>query len=308
MNRRLRADASLVLATILWGATFVVVKDALAHASVFAFLALRFALATALMALIFRRALPKLDRNQIRAGALIGALMFVGYALQTSGLIYTSPSKAAFITGFGVVLVPIFSALFWRRRINHWVWAGAAAALVGLYFLTVSPQGFTQLNRGDLLVFGCAVVFAFHIIVVGRYSVRHPVGALSFLQVATTAALTALSLPILALTRLEPIRIDWSPELLLAIAITAVFATAIAFSVQVWAQQYTTPTHTAIIFTLEPVFAAITSYILLSERLGTRALSGAVLILAGILLAELKGPAQAAPDSPGPVSESPPLT
>ena len=304
MNRRLRADASLVLATILWGATFVVVKDALGHASVSAFLALRFALATVLMAAIFRRTLPKLDRHQIRAGALIGTLLFGGYAFQTTGLLYTTPSKAAFITGFSVVLVPIFSALLWRRRVNHWVWAGAAAALAGLYFLTVPPQGFTQLNRGDLLVFGCAIVFAFHIIVVGRYSGRHPVGALSFLQVAATGVLTALSLPVLALTGIEPVRMDWSPELFLAVAITAVFATAIAFSVQVWAQQFTTPTHTAIIFSLEPVFAALTSYILTPERLGGRALSGAALILAGILLAELKGPAQAAPDSPGPVSES----
>jgi len=304
MSRRFRADASLVLATILWGATFVVVKDALDHASVFAFLALRFALATVLMALIFRRAVRQLTRSEVRAGALIGALLFCGYVFQTTGLLYTTPSKAAFITGFGVVLVPILSAVFWRRRINRWVWAGAAAALVGLYLLTVPREGFTHLNLGDLLVFSCAVVFALHIIVVGRYSGRHPVGALSFLQVATTGALTVFALPLLAVTGLEPLRIDWSPGLLLAILITAVFATAIAFSVQVWAQQYTTPTHTAIIFTLEPVFAALTSYLVLSERLGARALSGAALILAGILLAELKGPAQAAADSPGPVSQS----
>jgi len=304
MSRRLRADASLVLATILWGATFVVVKDALDNASVFAFLALRFALATVLMALIFRRAFQKLDRHQVRAGALIGTLLFAGYVFQTTGLLYTSPSKAAFITGFGVVLVPIFSALFWRRRINRWVGVGASAALLGLYFLTVPPAGLTQLNRGDLLVLGCAAVFALHIIVVGRYSARHPVGALSFLQVATTGMLTTFALPVVALTGLEPIRINWTAGLLFAVIITAVFATAICFSIQVWAQQYTTATHTAIIFTLEPVFAALTSYILLSERLGARALFGAALILAGILLAELKGPVQAAPDSPGPVSDS----
>src|SRR3970040_1032957 len=119
MSRRFRADASLVLATILWGATFVVVKDALDHASVFAFLALRFALATVLMALIFRRAVRQLTRSEVRAGALIGALLFCGYVFQTTGLLYTTPSKAAFITGFGVVLVPILSAVFWRRRINE---------------------------------------------------------------------------------------------------------------------------------------------------------------------------------------------
>jgi len=304
MSRRFRADASLVLATMLWGATFVVVKDALDYASVFAFLALRFALATGLMAVIFRRALQQLDRHQIRAGALIGSLLFAGYVFQTSGLMYTTPSKAAFITGFGVVLVPVFSAVFWGRRINRWVWAGALAALLGLYFLTVPPEGLRELNRGDLLVLACAAVFALHIIVVGRYSARHPVGALSFLQVATTGVLTVLMLPLVSLTAWEPFRVNWSTSLVFAVLITAVFATAICFSIQVWAQQYTTATHTAIIFTLEPVFAAITSYLLLSERLGVRALLGAALILAGILLAELRGPTQAAVDSPGPVSES----
>jgi len=305
MNRRLKADAALALCTLLWGATFVVVKGALEHASVFAFMAVRFTLAALLMAVIHRAALRQLTRAEIWAGAQIGFFMFTGYAFQTRGLLQTTPSKAAFITGSGVVLVPVLMALFWGRRINRWVWAGALAALVGLYYLTVPLAGFTQLNTGDLLVFICAALFALHIIFVGRYSPHHSVGALSFLQVATTAALTLAALPALAVTGWEPLRLDWNAPLVAAVLITAVLATAVAFSVQVWSQQYTTPTHTAILFSLEPVFAAITSYIVVHERLGRRALLGAGLILLGILLAELKGPTQAAAESPGPVSESP---
>jgi drug/metabolite transporter (DMT)-like permease len=121
--------------------------------------------------------------------------------------------------------------------------------------------------------------------------------------VATTGALSALALPLAAATRWEAPRIEWAGQLVFEVVITAVGATAIAFTVQVWAQQYTTPTHTAILFSLEPVFAAATSYVVLQERLGRRALAGAALILVGILLAELKGPAQASPESPAPVGE-----
>jgi drug/metabolite transporter (DMT)-like permease len=289
---------------LVWGATFVVVKGALEDASVFAFLAVRFALAALLMAMIHRRAVRHLTHAEIWAGAQIGFFMFAGYAFQTLGLIRTTPSKAGFITGFGVVLVPVLMALLWGRRVNRWVWGGALAALLGLYYLTVPAGGFAYLNVGDLLVFVCAVLFALHIIYVGRYSRQHSVGALSFLQVATTAVLTLVALPVASVAGWEPLRLRWTTELLFAVLITAGLATALAFSVQVWAQQYTTPAHTAILFSLEPVFAALTSYVMLGERLGGRGLVGAGLILVGILVAELKGPTQAAVDSPGPVAES----
>ena len=304
MNRRLQADLALALCALIWGATFVVVKDALAFASVFSFNAIRFTLAAVVMGAVYLRALRKLDWAASAAGALIGFFMFGGYAFQTLGLKYTTPSKAAFITGASVVMVPVLLAMFWRRRVSRWAWGGAVAALVGLYLLTVPRSGFSALNIGDVLALGCAVMFAFHIILVARYSPRHSVAALSFLQVAITAILTALCLPLLAATRWEPPFVPWSPNLIAAVLITAVGATALCFSLQVWAQQYTSPTHTAILFSLEPVFAALTSLIVVHERLGARVLAGAILVFIGILLAELKGPAQAGADSPGPVSEN----
>ncbi|MGC1108068.1 MAG: DMT family transporter [Candidatus Acidiferrales bacterium] len=305
MSRRLQADLALALCALIWGATFVVVKDALAFASVFSFNAVRFTLAAIVMGIVYWRALRKLDRATLAAGARIGFFMFSGYAFQTLGLKFTTPSKAAFITGASVVMVPVLLAVFWWRRVSQWVWTGAVAALIGLYFLTVPRSGFSALNIGDLLVLGCAVMFAFHIILVAKYSPRHSVAALSFLQVATTAVLTALCLPVLAATRWEPPFLRWSPSLVAAILITAVGATALCFSLQVWAQQYTSPTHTAILLSLEPVFAALTSLIVVHERLGARVAAGAVLVFIGILLAELKGPAQAGADSPGPVRNTP---
>jgi drug/metabolite transporter (DMT)-like permease len=299
-SKRIRADLALGLAALIWGATFVLVKDALADVSVFVYLAVRFAFAAAVMALFFWRSLRGLTRASVWAGAQIGFFMFAGYAFQTTGLKFTSPSKAAFITGSSVVLVPLLLALFSKRRVNPWIWAGAFAALAGLYFLTIPPEGLGGLNRGDPIVFGCAVSFALHMIVISRYVERHSVGALAVIQVATTAVLAAIAIPIASIAGLEEPHWHWSSTLIAAVLITALGSTAFGFSAQTWAQQYTSPTHTAILISLEPVFAAITSWIVAREHLGGRILLGAGLIFAGILLAELKGAAPMAPESPEP--------
>ncbi|MBI3484843.1 MAG: DMT family transporter, partial [Acidobacteria bacterium] len=181
---------------------------------------------------------------------------------------------------------------------------------IGLYLLSVpaGTAGRTALNAGDVLVFVAAIIWALHIILVAKYSPRHSIGALSFLQVATTAALAAVAMPVFHVLGWETMRVEWTSGLAWRLLVTAVGCTALGFSVQVWAQRHTTPTHIAILFTLEPVFAALTSYIVLHERLGPRALTGGVLILAGILIAELLGPAQAAAESPGPVDEREPFS
>src|ERR1700678_1640284 len=299
-SKRLQADLALALAALIWGATFVVVKDALADVSVFVYIAVRFALAAAVMALFFWRSLRGLTLASIWAGAQIGFFMFAGYAFQTTGLRFTTPSKAAFITGSSVVIVPLLLALFSKRRVNPWIWSGAIAALAGLYFLTVPPEGLGGLNRGDPIVFGCAVMFAVHMIFIGRYVGQHSVGALAVVQVATTAILASFAVPLLAVTGWEPPRFVPTGTLIFAILVTAIGSTAIGFSFQTWAQQYTSPTHTAILISLEPVFAAITSWIVAREHLGGRILLGAALIFAGILLAELKGATPIFPESPEP--------
>ncbi|MGH9717832.1 MAG: DMT family transporter [Candidatus Acidiferrales bacterium] len=302
MSKRLLADLALAFASLIWGATFVLVKDALADISVFAFLAVRFALAAAVMAVIFWRYIRKMNARTVWSGVQIGFCMFGGYVFQTTGLKYTTPAKAAFITGMCVVLVPLLLAIFTRRRITRWVWTGVIAAMAGLYFLTVPPEGLGGLNRGDPLVFVCAIMFALHIIFIGRYVGEHSVGALAFLQVATTAVLSAVFLPVFAVAGWERPRLVWSHELIAAILITAIGSTVIGFSFQTWAQQHTSASHTAIIVSLEPVFAAITSWLLASEHFGMRTFVGAALILAGILTAELMGPAPVVAESPEPIA------
>jgi drug/metabolite transporter (DMT)-like permease len=300
LSKRLQADLALGFTALIWGATFVVVKDALADVSVFVYIAVRFALAAAVMAIFFWRSMRGLTLAAVWAGAQIGFFMFAGYAFQTYGLQFTTPSKAAFITGSSVVIVPLLLAIFSKRGVNKWIWAGAMAALAGLYFLTVPPEGLGGLNRGDPIVFGCAVAFALHMIVISRYVEHHSVGALAVIQVATTAVLATIAIPILSAARVEQPHWHSSPTLIVAVLVTALGSTAFGFSAQTWSQRYTSPTHTAILISLEPVFAAITSWIVAREHLGPRILLGAGLIFAGILLAELKGSSPIAPESPEP--------
>ena len=303
-SERLRADLALTFCTLIWGATFVVVKDALADISVVVYIAVRFSLAAAVMGLVFWRSVRQLKLPTIFAGLQIGAAMFGGYIFQTAGLKLTTPAKAAFITGSSVVLVPLLLAMFGHRRITRWTWTGAASALAGLYFLTVPAGGFGGLNRGDPIVFLCAVMFALHIILIGRHVGDHSVGALAFLQVATTAVLSTMLVPLVAAGGWEKPRLVLSGTAVSAILITAIGSTVIGFSFQTWAQRHTSPSHTAILISLEPVFAAITSWILAREHFGTRTLVGAGMILAGILIAELMGPAPAAPESLEPVARA----
>jgi drug/metabolite transporter (DMT)-like permease len=281
--------------------TFVIVKGALADASIFVFIGVRFTLAAILMGILIRRSVRGLGLQGARAGTRIGLFLFGGFAFQTAGLKYTSASKSAFITGSWVILVPIILGVFGRRRITAGIWAGASAAFAGLYLLTVSGADLGILNRGDLLTLICAFMFALHFIVLGENAAHFPVGALSFLQVATTALLAIIFVPVAAALGWEAPRINFTSTLTFAILATAIGATVICFWLQTWAQQYASPSHAAILISFEPIFAALTSRIMTHEHLSLRMLAGAALIFTGMLLAELKRPAPASPESTAPI-------
>ncbi len=257
------------------------------------------------MAAFRPRVLRNLKREELLAGAALGLFMFGGYAFQTAGLQYTTPAKSGFVTGSSVVLVPLLLAIFWRKHLARWAYGGAFCAVIGLYFLTVpAVKDSSRLNHGDVLTFIAAALYAaVHIISCRRL---HPAPfarrAQRLASAAACAVLAWIAAGTLAALGWQPPHFDASTELYAAIAICAIFATAAAFSIQLWAQQYTTPSHAAIIFTLEPVFAVITSYIVIRERLSARSILGAVFVLGGILIAELLG-APAAPESPEPVFE-----
>jgi len=275
--------------TLIWGSTFVLIKKALLFASPLFFNSVRMSLAAILLAIFYRRQLARLTRPALWAGITVGVFLFLGYAFQTTGLHLTTASKSAFLTGVSAVLVPLLLILIWKAHINHWRAVGIVTAFVGLFFMTVPPgrQGiadFANVNAGDLLTIACAFAFAFQIIFLGRASQRFPFQQIAFLQMTTAAVLSAIVTPLLEHAHLELSRL-----VVTAILVTGILGTAVAFTVQAWAQQFTPATHAALIFTLEPVFAWLTSFIVLKERLGIRAGAGALLILAGVLVSELLG-------------------
>jgi drug/metabolite transporter (DMT)-like permease len=284
---RWRADLALVLVALMWGATFVIVKRALTEISTFYFLAIRFTLASLCLLALFAGAFRAAGWNAVlrglRGGAAAGVFLWLGYTLQTFGLKYTTAGKSGFLTGFYIVLVPPIAAVVFRKRPQWIEVAGILVATAGIFLLTLpSVQGEFHVNPGDLLTIGCAVAYAFHLLVLGYYSQRERFEAVTFGQIATTALLSAVALV------LEPPKVVWGANVLFALVVTAVFATAVAFALQTWAQQYTTPTRTALIFALEPVFALAAAVLIGGEALTIGGLAGGALILAGILAVELK--------------------
>lgn len=304
LTRRLKADLSLGLISFIWGATFVVIKSALTDVSPLVFILLRFALASLLLLLLLRGRASLRQAGLVKAGALVGFFLCAGYIFQTVGLVYTTPTKSAFITALSVALVPLTLVVVLRRRLGSGAVAGAALAVVGLYFLTV-PPGELTMGRGDLITLVCSLAFAAHIVAVGHYAPRFGYAGLAVLQVGAAFVVAAAALPVAATAGWEIPRLVWTPRVFGALVVTAVFATALAFAVQSWAQQFTSPTHTAILYSLEPVFAALTSYVVFAEQLSGRGWLGAGLILAGVLVAELRGPT--APDVPGMAAPANPL-
>jgi len=289
-TRLLKAHILLVLMTFMWGSTFVLIKAALASISPLLFNAIRMTLAAIIMVVLYRKEVARLTPQATRAGVVVGIFLFLGYQLQTTGLQLTTPSKSAFLTGVSTVLVPLFLILFWRARTHIWRVLGISCAFIGLFLMTV-PAGreamadFARINGGDLLSLGCAVAFAFQIIFLGRATRHFPFEQIAVLQLSVAAVFMLVAAPLV-----EHPRLQLTPTVVAAILITGVLCTAVAFTVQAWAQQFTPASHAALIFTLEPVFAWRTSLVYSGERLGARAGIGALLIVAGVLMSEVLDP------------------
>jgi len=268
---RLRAELALAAVAFIWGSTFVIVKEALHDVSTFLFLALRFTLASLLLAFWLRRRLAQPAHFGWRGGALCGLLLFLGYALQTAGLRWTTASNSAFITGLYVVMVPLLGSLVYRNRPRPAEQGGAALAVCGTAQMSGGlPSAW---NRGDVLTAACAAAFAGHMLAVERYSRRMDFERLSLMQIAMVAALSW------AAAAGEAPRIAWSGRLWFALLATSVLA---------WAQGQTTAARAALIFALEPVFAGLVAWAAAGERWTAASLAGAALILAAIVLVELK--------------------
>ncbi|HBY57626.1 MAG TPA: multidrug DMT transporter permease [Candidatus Atribacteria bacterium] len=277
----IKAEIYLLGIVIIWGSTFAIIKDVLDQIMPFTFLAYRFLLAVLILSVIFWKRIKSIDKIILKKGFLIGIFLFLGYAFQTVGLKYTTATKAGFITGLSVVLVPIISYLFFKEKINRNSIIGVVFAVVGLWFLNYNSS--YNFNLGDFLVLLCAVSFAMHIISVGLYTKKMDYVLLVIVQLATVFVLSLL----IALFFERPdIHLSYSFNVWWSIILTGVFATALAFYMQNRFQRYSTATKTAIIFSGEPLFSAIFAYLLLGEKVGLIAWIGGFFIIFGMIVSQ----------------------
>ncbi len=280
MKNRYKADFSLLLVTFVWGFTFSVTKNSLDFISPFNFLSLRFGLAFLISLLIFIKYLKLINKKLLLHSAFIGLFLFGGYALQTIGLQYTTVSNSGFITGLSVVLVPIISAILFKKIPRKESVIGVSLAFIGLFFMNF--QNGMSINIGDLLTFFGAFCFGLHIISVGHFAQKDNPTVIAIFQIGFVSLYSSI-----ASIFTESYIFPHQTYVLSALFITAFFATVGAYLIQNRAQQYTTSTRTALIFTMEPVFAGISGYFI-GERMTYLSIIGGVLILIGMIISELK--------------------
>jgi drug/metabolite transporter (DMT)-like permease len=272
------ALVALIAVTVVWGVTFVQVKDAVDIYPLFAFLAVRYAIATGVLGIAGAPRLRSLGRSGFAAGAILGALLGIGIGLQTAGLQRTTVSSTGFITGLYVVLTPLFGLLLFRTRVGLEVWAGVVLSLVGLGMLSGVHVGSTV---GDALVLASTSAQALQIVMVERYANRYDAIALTLVEMATCCLgflVIAVALGDLSLPRGWTV---WG-----ALLVTGIFASALAYLIQVWAQQRMSAARIALVFALETVWAGFFGYVLDGDRLGVLGWGGCAAILGAIVLAE----------------------
>ena len=303
----LAADGAILLTTLIWGSTFAVARGVLDHWPPLTYLALRLPLAALVFAALFPRQVFGAPRAAWGAGATLGLLMGAGFIGQTVGLLYTTPAKSAFITGITTPLVPVVAYLFWRARPSRENLAGIVLASVG-GALILAPADAASVNAGDIITLSTTVLFAAHIALMSAYARRFDVRQLSALQVTAAAALVLLAwLGVRAFAALsgthalppgfarEAEPLAWSAAVAWRLAYLSLVATVATFMLWTWGQARMSATHAAVIFSLEPVFATLFAVLLRgsAEWTGGRATLGAILVLTGVIVSELRWGAKA---------------
>lgn len=289
--KRWQADLTLGMIALIWGSTFVLVKNALDTVDPLTFLGWRFLAAVTTLMILFWRRVQHTTRQELIAGGLLGLFLASGYTFQTIGLQTTTTAKAGFITGLSVVIVPLLATVLLRRPPGKWPTVGILAATVGLACLSLNDN--LSVASGDLWVMACAAAFALHIVAVSRFSPGMDAVRLAIIQIGLAGILCYAAAFIF-----ESPRVDLPGDTWFAIIFTGLFATALVFSLQVFVQRYTTPTHTALLFSLEPVFAAFFGWWWASETLGAREIIGCGLILLGMIIAEIGASPEPKPAAP----------
>jgi drug/metabolite transporter (DMT)-like permease len=277
-SHRLAAVGALAAVTAVWGYTFVIERNAIARMPVFAFLAWRFVIAALVMAALRPRAVTRLSRRELRRGVLLGLVLGAAYAAQTLGLRDTPPAISGFITGLFVLFTPVLSWALLRRRVAPRVWLGVILASAGLGMITLGGFAF---NEGALLTLACALLFGLHIVGLGEWSAGSDAYGLTTVQLATVGALC------LAVSLAGGPSAPHGASVWLAVLVTAVAASAVAFMVQTWAQARLSATQTAVVLTLEPVFAAFSAVLFGGESLRLMTVAGGALVVLAMYATEL---------------------
>lgn len=280
MTSRTRAELLLLSCTLIWGGTFAVTKSGLEEISPLLLITLRFVIATMLFLPFAKLGSIPMTAVTVKGGVIVGILLFVGFVTQTIGLEYTTASKSGFITGLLVVFTPLFQVLIERKTPRAGNIAGVVLVTTGLYLLT-SPEG-SEFNMGDGLTLVCAAVFGLYIVYLDLYTKEGNVRQIAFLQFAITgfgSLAGALFFEDMMIT------VGWNT--IGTVAYLALLATLYTLTVQTRYQKETTPTRAAIIFSVEPVFAALIAYLALGETIGAAGVLGGGLIIAGLLVSEL---------------------
>lgn len=280
MTNKRKAELILLSITFIWGATFSIVKSTLSDVSPLFFISIRFIIASLFLLILFPSEFKNITKKEFYHSSILGALLFFGFAAQTIGLLYTSASKSAFLTGMAVIFTPIFQFLIEKKAPLFGNVIGVMIVSVGLYFLT-SPKG-SEFNFGDILTIACAIIFALYIVYVDIATQSSNPLRITFLQILINGIMSIF----LALV-FEDIRFNLNLNVVYALIYLSLLATVLTLYLQMKWQKETTPTKAAVIFTLEPVIAAILAYLFLNENIGLLGVIGGATILLGLILSEV---------------------
>ena len=296
MNKKqIIAEGALFSNTLIWGGTFVMIKSVLAFISPMMFVSICFFVASVLLLPFVYPLFKSISKKQLSEGFILGVFLYIGFAVQTIGLQYTTATKSAFITGTFVLFTPILQTIIEKRIPTLGNILGVLLVTVGIIFLSSKENSlfsiFSELgegfNVGDFLTLICAIFYAVYIVYLDKISANHNHRFLTFAQISVTGLLSILSVIVFSLLKIEPIKIEMNNEVVIAILYTTLFATILTTSMQTKFQQAVTPTRASIIFSMEPIFASLTAYFFINEKLSNFGITGAAFIFIGILTSEL---------------------
>ncbi len=288
-------EGALLLNTIIWGGTFVIIKSALQDSSPMLFLGIRFLIAAIILLPFAPKIFKGVNKKTLWGGILLGLLFFFGFAAQTIGLKYTTATKSGFITGTFVVFIPFLQYIIEKKIPTKMNVAGVFFVFIGLILLSGKSKNifnvFTEIgdsfNVGDVLTLLCAIIFAVYMVYLDKITKVNPYMPLVFLQISVTGISAILVTAFTFVFGFENVYFNFTPNLLIALLYTSLLATVLTTTLQTKFQKVVTPTKAGIILSFEPIFAAVSAFFILGEKVSNFGLIGCILIFTGLLTAEL---------------------